>query len=318
VVEDCVNAVGVDVNTASAPLLARISGLSTYLAESLVTHRDTHGPFRSREQLRDVPRLGPKTFEQAAGFLRIPAGDNPLDASSVHPEAYPVVERILADLQRPLGEVMRDSATLKRIEAAKYTDARFGLPTVQDILKELEKPGRDPRPEFRTATFREGIEELDQLEPAMILEGVVTNVTNFGAFVDVGVHQDGLVHISAMSSRFVKDPHEVVKAGDIVKVKVLEVDAKRRRIALSMRLDDAPGSREARAAGGGDRGRDERPAQGPRPPQGREPGRRPGPGHGARQGQFQGQGQGRGGARRDEPAADGAMADALKRALQRR
>jgi uncharacterized protein len=297
VVEDCVNAVGVDVNTASAPLLARISGLSVSLAESVVTHRDTHGLFRSREQLRDVPRLGPKTFEQAAGFLRIPAGDNPLDASSVHPEAYPVVERILADLQRPLRDVMRDSATLKRIEAGKYTDARFGLPTVQDILKELEKPGRDPRPEFKTATFREGIEELDQLEPAMVLEGVVTNVTNFGAFVDVGVHQDGLVHISAMSSRFVKDPHEVVKAGDIVKVKVLEVDAKRRRIALSMRLDDAPGSREARAAGSaatGDRGRDGPPRQAPRA-------------------------QGRGGApRRDEPTADGAMADALKRALQRR
>jgi uncharacterized protein len=321
VVEDCVNAVGVDVNTASAPLLARISGLSTYLAESLVMHRDTHGPFRSREQLRDVPRLGPKTFEQAAGFLRITAGDNPLDASSVHPEAYPVVERILADLKRPLPELMRDAATLQRVEAAKYTDARFGLPTVQDILKELEKPGRDPRPEFKTATFREGIEELDQLEPAMILEGVVTNVTNFGAFVDVGVHQDGLVHISAMSNRFVKDPHEVVKAGDIVKVKVLEVDAKRRRIALSMRLDDATGSREARAAGGGDRARDDRPAPGARGP-GRDgdsrQGARMGGGPGRSTTNTHAQDQGRGAPRRDEPREDGAMADALKRALQRR
>ncbi len=255
VVEDCVNAVGVDVNTASAPLLARISGLSSSLAENIVAHRDTNGPFRSRDQLKAVPRLGPKTFEQAAGFLRIPAGDNPLDASSVHPEAYPVVERILADLQRPVAEVMRDAATLKAIDPARYTNERFGLPTVQDILKELEKPGRDPRPEFKTATFREGVEELAQLETGMILEGVVTNVTNFGAFVDIGVHQDGLVHISVMSNKFVRDPREVVKAGDIVKVKVLEVDTKRRRIALSMKLDapaqpQAPGPREGNATSG--------------------------------------------------------------------
>ncbi len=251
VVEDCVNAVGVDVNTASAPLLSRISGLSGTLAENIVMHRDANGPFRSREQLKQVPRLGPKTYEQAAGFLRIPAGDNPLDASAVHPEAYPLVERILAELGRPVGELMRDGATLRRVDAAKYTDARFGLPTVRDILRELEKPGRDPRPEFRTASFRDGIEDLAQLEPGMLLEGVVTNVTAFGAFVDVGVHQDGLVHVSAMSNRFVKDPREVVKAGDIVRVKVLEVDAKRRRIALSMRLDEPAGAREARA----DRGR---------------------------------------------------------------
>jgi protein Tex len=245
VVEDCVNAVGVDVNTASAPLLARISGLSNTLAENIVLHRDTNGPFKSREQLKAVPRLGPKTFEQAAGFLRISAGDNPLDASAVHPEAYPVVEKILADLRRPVHEVMRDAATLKFVDPTKYTSERFGLPTVRDILRELEKPGRDPRPEFRTATFREGIEDLAQLAVGMILEGVVTNVTNFGAFVDVGVHQDGLVHISVMSHKFVRDPREVVKAGDIVKVKVMEIDTKRRRIALSMKLD-APAQQRSR------------------------------------------------------------------------
>jgi len=252
VVEDCVNAVGVDVNTASVPLLARISGLSTTLAENIVNHRDANGPFKTRAALKDVSRLGPKTFEQAAGFLRVTAGDNPLDASSVHPEAYPVVERILADLQRPMMDVMRDASLLKAVNAAKYTDERFGLPTVRDILKELEKPGRDPRPEFKTANFREGIEELSQLEVGMVLEGVVTNVTNFGAFVDVGVHQDGLVHISVMSNKFVKDPHEVVKAGEIVKVKVMEVDAKRRRIALSMRLDEAVGRQAGPSTAGGD------------------------------------------------------------------
>jgi len=244
VVEDCVNAVGVDVNTASAPLLARISGLSAPLAENIVRWRDEHGAYREREALKHVPRMGPKTFEQAAGFLRIMDGDNPLDASAVHPEAYPVVERILADVaQRALaGEdvgakaLIGNSELLASLEAERYTDERFGLPTVQDILRELDKPGRDPRPVFRTAAFKEGVEELKDLQPGMLLEGVVTNVTNFGAFVDVGVHQDGLVHISALSSKFVRDPREVVKAGDVVKVKVLEVDEKRRRIALSMRL----------------------------------------------------------------------------------
>ncbi len=237
VVEDCVNAVGVDVNTASAALLARISGLSATLAENIVRYRDAHGPFASRERLKKVPRLGEKTYEQAAGFLRIMNGDNPLDASAVHPETYPVVERILADLKRPVREVLGDASTLKKLDAAKYTDERFGLPTVRDILRELEKPGRDPRPEFKTAAFREGVEDLKDLEAGMILEGVVTNVTNFGAFVDIGVHQDGLVHISMLADKFVKDPHDVVKAGDVVKVKVLEVDEQRRRIALTMRLD---------------------------------------------------------------------------------
>ncbi len=239
VVEDCVNAVGVDVNTASAALLARISGLSATLAENIVKYRDEHGAFASRNRLKKVPRLGEKTFEQAAGFLRIMNGDNPLDASAVHPEAYPVVERILSDLKRPAREVLGDAATLKKIDASKYTDERFGLPTVRDILRELEKPGRDPRPEFKTAEFKEGVEDLKDLQPGMILEGVVTNVTNFGAFVDIGVHQDGLVHISMLANKFVKDPHEVVKAGDVVKVKVLEVDQQRRRIALTMRLDAA-------------------------------------------------------------------------------
>jgi uncharacterized protein len=239
VVEDCVNSVGVDVNTASAPLLARISGLSATLAENVVSLRDSQGPFRSRKQLLQVPRLGPKAFEQAAGFLRIRDGDDPLDASAVHPEAYPVVERILNDLAAPIHEVLKNPALLKAANAERYVDDRFGLPTVKDILSELEKPGRDPRPEFKTATFREGVNELKDLTPDMVLEGVVTNVTNFGAFVDVGVHQDGLVHISMMADRFVKDPHQVVKAGDIVRVKVLEVDVERKRIGLSMRLGEA-------------------------------------------------------------------------------
>src|SRR5690606_12545475 len=250
VVEDCVNAVGVDVNTASAPLLARISGLSSTLAANIVEHRDANGPFRSRDALRDVPRLGPKTFEQAAGFLRIPSGDNPLDASSVHPEAYPVVERILARVQKNVRELMGNGAFLKSLKPAELTDERFGLPTVVDILAELEKPGRDPRPEFRTATFREGIETLADLQPGMLLEGVVTNVTNFGAFVDIGVHQDGLVHISALSNTFVKDPHSVVKAGQVVKVKVIEVDIPRKRIALTMRLADEAAPAARKPAGG--------------------------------------------------------------------
>jgi uncharacterized protein len=238
VVEDCVNAVGVDVNTASIPLLTRISGLNQSLAANIVGYRDAHGPFRTRDELKKVPRLGDKTFEQAAGFLRIMNGDNPLDASAVHPEAYPVVERILADIKKGIKEVVGDARVVQSLSAAKYTDERFGLPTVQDILKELEKPGRDPRPEFKTATFKDGVEELKDLQPGMVLEGVVTNVANFGAFVDIGVHQDGLVHVSALANKFVKDPREVVKAGDIVKVKVLEVDLPRKRIALTMRLSD--------------------------------------------------------------------------------
>jgi len=255
VVEDCVNAVGVDVNTASAALLARISGLNGTLAQNIVAHRDAHGAFSNRQALRAVPRLGDKTFEQSAGFLRVMSGDNPLDASAVHPEAYPVVERILADVKKNVREIMGDSAALKRLQAERYIDERFGLPTVQDILRELDKPGRDPRPEFKTATFREGVEQLKDLSPGMQLEGVVTNVTNFGAFVDIGVHQDGLVHISALSNRFVKDPREVVKAGDVVKVKVLEVDVARRRIALTMRLSDevsAPRTSDMRQGGRGD------------------------------------------------------------------
>ncbi|HWV18352.1 MAG TPA: Tex family protein [Rhodocyclaceae bacterium] len=238
VVEDCVNAVGVDVNTASAPLLARISGLNSTLAANIVAHRDANGRFASRDSLKQVPRLGDKTFEQAAGFLRINEGDNPLDASSVHPEAYPLVEKILNDIKKGVKEVIGDSSTVRALKADKYTDEKFGLPTVQDILKELEKPGRDPRPEFKSATFKDGVEDLKDLLPGMQLEGVVTNVAAFGAFVDIGVHQDGLVHVSALSNKFVKDPHEVVKAGDVVKVKVLEVDIPRKRIALTMRLTD--------------------------------------------------------------------------------
>ena len=247
VVEDCVNSVGVDLNTASAPLLARISGLNAALAANIVAYRDQHGAFPSREALKKVPRLGEKTFEQAAGFLRIHGGENPLDASAVHPEAYPVVERILADLGKSAQEVIGDLGLIRSLRAEKYVDQRFGLPTVQDILKELEKPGRDPRPAFRTARFREGVETITDLAPGMLLEGVVTNVTNFGAFVDIGVHQDGLVHISALSDEFVRDPHTVVKAGDLVKVKVLEVDLARKRIALSMRL----GADEPRAVPSG-------------------------------------------------------------------
>lgn len=244
VVEDCVNAVGVDVNTASAPLLARVSGLSSSVAQSIVTYRDAKGSFHSRADLKAVPRLGEKTFEQAAGFLRIMQASNPLDASAVHPESYPVVEKILADIQGTgrqieLGNLIGDAKLLKSLNPSKYADEKFGVPTITDILKELEKPGRDPRPEFTTATFKEGVEEISDLRPDMILEGVVTNVAAFGAFVDIGVHQDGLVHISALSNTFVKDPHSVVKAGQVVRVKVLEVDAKRKRIALTMRLSDS-------------------------------------------------------------------------------
>jgi uncharacterized protein len=238
VVEDCVNKVGVDVNTASAPLLARISGLNATLAGNIVSYRDQHGAFANRSALKKVPRLGDKTFEQAAGFLRIMNGDNPLDGSAVHPEAYPLVERIVARLKVGMKTLIGDSATLRRLVPTEFTDEKFGLPTVKDILAELEKPGRDPRPEFRTATFQEGVEALKDLQPGMILEGVVTNVAAFGAFVDIGVHQDGLVHISALAQKFVKDPHSIVKAGDVVRVKVLEIDPVRRRIALTMRLSD--------------------------------------------------------------------------------
>ncbi|WP_085480568.1 Tex family protein [Paraburkholderia susongensis] len=251
VVEDCVNAVGVDANTASVALLARVSGLNATLARNIVDYRDANGPFPSREHLRKVPRLGDKTFEQAAGFLRINNGENPLDRSSVHPEAYPVVERILAKISKQAGEVLGNRDALRGLSPTEFVDERFGLPTVRDILLELEKPGRDPRPEFKTATFREGVEKVSDLIPGMVLEGVVTNVAAFGAFIDVGVHQDGLVHVSAMSTKFVKDPHEVVKAGQIVKVKVLEVDVKRQRIALTMRLDDEPGAAATRSGGGG-------------------------------------------------------------------
>ena len=292
VVEDCVNAVGVDVNTASPALLARISGLSSTLAEGIVRHRDEHGTFVSRDELKKVPRLGAKTFEQAAGFLRVMQGENPLDASAVHPEAYPVVQRILADLKRPARELIGDAATLKKLNPSSYTDERFGLPTVRDILTELEKPGRDPRPEFKTAEFKEGIEEIKDLKPGMILEGTVTNVTNFGAFVDVGVHQDGLVHISMLSNKFVKDPHEIVKAGEVVKVKVLEVDEKRKRIALTMRLEEQAARREPGA-------------QQRREPQKHEPqkhGTRPGP---------------RASSERPQSVGGGAMAEALANALKR-
>ena len=238
-VEDCVNAVGVNVNTASIPLLERVSGLNKALARNIVGYRDANGPFPNRTAIRNVPRLGDKTFEQAAGFLRIPDGDNPLDSSAVHPEAYPVVERILSRLGTGIAEVMSRPAVLKEVSAADFTDEKFGLLTVRDIFSELEKPGRDPRPEFKTATFREGVESVSDLQPDMVLEGVVTNVAAFGAFVDIGVHQDGLVHVSALANRFIKDPHEVVKPGQVVKVKVIDVDLKRQRIALTMRLDDA-------------------------------------------------------------------------------
>lgn len=241
VVEDCVNAVGVDVNTASAPLLTRVSGITEALAANVVAHRDAQGPFRSRRALKDVPRLGPKAFEQCAGFLRIPQGDDPIDSSSVHPESYPVVRRILASVGGDLRGLIGNTSTLRGLKPSDFVDETFGLPTVTDILAELEKPGRDPRPAFRTATFAEGVEELTDLVPGMVLEGVVTNVAAFGAFVDVGVHQDGLVHVSAMSKNYVKDPREVAKPGDIVKVKVLEVDVARKRVSLTLRLDDEVG-----------------------------------------------------------------------------
>ncbi len=306
VVEDAVNAVGVDVNTASVPLLSRVSGIAGSVAESIVAHRDQNGPFRSRTALLDVPRLGPKAFEQCAGFLRIRGGDDPLDTSAVHPEAYPVVRRILASTGRPIAEVIGNTTVLRSLRAGEFTDERFGVPTVTDIIAELEKPGRDPRPEFKTAEFAAGVEKVADLKPGMVLEGVVTNVAAFGAFVDVGVHQDGLVHVSAMSHNFVKDPREVVKSGDVVKVKVLEVDVARQRIGLSLRLDDEPGTP---AKGGDNRQR----GQGGRPAGGEQRQRQNG--QNKQQGQNRNQGQGRGGnQRRNAPAPSGSMADALRRA----
>jgi uncharacterized protein len=250
VVEDCVNAVGVDANTASAPLLARVSGIGQGLAQSIVQHRDANGPFSSRKALKDVPRLGPKAFEQCAGFLRIANGEDPLDASGVHPESYPVVRRILEATKSDIKAVIGNANVLRQLKPQTFVDDTFGLPTVTDILRELEKPGRDPRPAFKAAVFKEGVETLNDLQPGMILEGAVTNVAAFGAFVDIGVHQDGLVHVSAMSRTFIKDPREVVKPGDIVRVKVLEVDKPRKRIALTLRLDDEVGSKSDRIAAG--------------------------------------------------------------------
>ncbi|MEU7354336.1 Tex family protein [Streptomyces albidoflavus] len=310
VVEDCVNGVGVDVNTASAPLLARVSGIGSGLAENIVAHRDSNGPFTSRKALKDVSRLGPKAYEQCAGFLRIRGGDDPLDASAVHPEAYPVVRR-MAKAAGGVDVLIGSAATLRSLNAREFVDEKFGLPTVTDILRELEKPGRDPRPAFRTATFREGVEKLSDLEAGMVLEGVVTNVAAFGAFVDVGVHQDGLVHVSAMSRNFVQDPREVVKPGDIVKVKVMEVDAARKRISLTLRLDDEPG-----AAGGGRerRGGGEGRSGGGRPAQSRGAGGRQGERRGGARAPQQRQGRGGGGGQSAPPPANDAMADALRRA----
>ncbi|MBL1116580.1 RNA-binding transcriptional accessory protein [Streptomyces sp. 110] len=297
VVEDCVNGVGVDVNTASAPLLSRVSGIGSGLAENIVSHRDSNGPFRNRKALKDVARLGPKAYEQCAGFLRIRGGDDPLDGSSVHPEAYPVVRRMATTAGGDVTTLIGNTSVLRGLRPNEFVDEAFGLPTVTDILKELEKPGRDPRPAFKTATFKEGVEKIGDLSAGMILEGVVTNVAAFGAFVDVGVHQDGLVHVSAMSKTFVKDPRDVVKPGDIVRVKVLDVDIPRKRISLTLRLDD-----EAGAPSGGGRERGERgPKRGA--PQQRQGGSR---------GSSRGGGQRGGG--RDAAPANGAMADALRRA----
>jgi uncharacterized protein len=249
VVEDAVNAVGVELNTASAPLLARVSGLSAGLAGAIVAHRDANGPFKTRKDLLKVARLGPKAYEQAAGFLRIRGGAEPLDASSVHPEAYEVARKIVAACGRDIRAIMGDSAALARLDPRAFVDERFGLPTVRDILAELEKPGRDPRPEFKTATFADGVNEIKDLKPGMLLEGTVTNVAAFGAFVDIGVHQDGLVHVSQLADKFVRDPHEVVKAGDVVQVRVVEVDAGRKRIALSMKKDSAEAREQLRERG---------------------------------------------------------------------
>ena len=279
---------GVDANTASAPLLARVSGIGAGLAQNIVLHRDANGPFRSRRELKKVPRLGPKAFEQCAGFLRIPGGEDPLDASGVHPEAYPVVRRIIEATKTDIKGLIGNAAVLRTLSPKNFVDDTFGLPTVTDILRELEKPGRDPRPAFKAAVFMEGVETLNDLKPGMVLEGAVTNVAAFGAFVDIGVHQDGLVHVSAMSKSFVKDPREVVKPGDIVRVKVLEVDVARKRIALTLRLDDEVGQSADRAGtaprndGGRSGSRD--PPRNAAPP------------------------------RREEQGGGGALADALRRA----
>ncbi|MFF2520604.1 Tex family protein [Streptomyces liangshanensis] len=300
VVEDCVNGVGVDVNTASTPLLARVSGISAGLAENIVAHRDAHGPFRSRRSLKDVARLGPKAYEQCAGFLRIRDGEDPLDASSVHPEAYPVVRAMVKSAGSGVATLIGNTSVLRSLKPADFVNDSFGLPTVTDILRELEKPGRDPRPAFRTATFKDGVEKLADLEPGMILEGVVTNVAAFGAFVDVGVHQDGLVHVSAMSRTFVKDPRDVVKPGDVVRVKVQEVDLPRKRISLTLRLDD-----EAATAASG-AGRPERKSASPSTPRQRG-GRSSTPPPAARGGR-------QGGAASTPAPSNSAMADALRRA----
>ncbi|MFJ6137579.1 Tex family protein [Kitasatospora sp. NPDC092286] len=301
VVEDCVNAVGVDVNTASAPLLTRVSGITGTLADNIVAHRDANGPFRTRKSLKDVARLGPKAFEQCAGFLRIPDGDDPLDASSVHPEAYPVVRRILAATGGELRQLIGNGTALRALRPGDFADDTFGIPTVTDILGELDKPGRDPRPAFRTATFKEGVDKIGDLEAGMVLEGVVTNVAAFGAFVDVGVHQDGLVHVSALSKNFVKDPREVVKPGDIVTVRVTSVDVPRKRIGLTLRLDDEVGR-----GGGGDRG-DRGGDRGRGGERGGERAARP-----PRQDRRgSGSGSGSGGS---APLGNSAMADALRRA----
>ncbi|GGV03898.1 Tex family protein [Streptomyces spectabilis] len=299
VVEDCVNGVGVDVNTASAPLLARVSGIGSGLAENIVAHRDTNGPFRSRKALKDVARLGPKAYEQCAGFLRIRGGDDPLDASSVHPEAYPVVRRMVKEAGVDVPSLIGNTATLRSLKPTAFVDDVFGLPTVTDILKELEKPGRDPRPAFKTATFKEGVEKIGDLSSGMVLEGVVTNVAAFGAFVDVGVHQDGLVHVSAMSKTFVKDPRDVVKPGDIVKVKVLDVDVPRKRVSLTLRLDDEPAKGSAPGEGRRERGG--------RPPQQRQ--QQPRGGQQNRGGRAKGSAP-----RQGPPPANDAMAEALRRA----
>ncbi|MEA1050455.1 Tex family protein [Lamprobacter modestohalophilus] len=321
VVEDCVNAVGVDLNTASAPLLTQVSGLTQTLAENVVRFREEQGAFRSRAQLKKVPRLGEKTFQQCAGFLRINDGDEPLDGSAVHPEAYPVVRRILKEVGRDIRALIGDRAALSGLLPARFADERFGEPTVRDIIAELEKPGRDPRPEFKAASFMEGVETLSDLRPGMVLEGAVTNVTNFGAFVDIGVHQDGLVHISRLADRFVKDPYEVVSTGQLVKVKVLEVDLPRKRVSLSMRLDDVPegegqgGAGRASASSGVGAGRSGGGQRGAA-----EAGRRGGGGSGA--GGVDAGGSGRSGSKsksgsEESALADGAMAEAFAKARRR-
>ncbi|MGW5847391.1 Tex family protein [Streptomyces sp. NPDC055254] len=342
VVEDCVNGVGVDVNTASAPLLSRVSGISGGLAENIVAHRDANGPFRSRKGLKDVARLGPKAYEQCAGFLRIRGGDDPLDSSAVHPEAYPLVRAMGKTAGGEVAALIGNTGVLRSLRPEQFVTESFGLPTVTDILRELEKPGRDPRPAFKTATFKEGVEKIGDLAPGMVLEGVVTNVAAFGAFIDIGVHQDGLAHVSALSKTFVKDPRDVVKPGDIVRVKVMDVDIPRKRISLTLRLEDevgaersggAPRQREDRQerrgaggrppqqrAGGGGGGREGAPAQGGQGQAG-GPGGRRSQGQAQGQGQAQAQAQGQRGGSGQRPAGGGApapansaMADALRRA----